>query len=253
MYLTYLSALLVVLTSGAVEPKEKGSAPEATTAAHRQAEQQGRSETRDRTTARLQRMNSRQREHARIFGAEYDAGIRILDELASPSVHGVPFDDGTGESVPVTQRLAEFACRSGAVIEGTVHSSEALPVDTGRYLFTEYSFGIERILRTSPNIRTTRAGNTVIVIRPGGVIQTDDGRVSVGLESYPALSVGSKYVLFVDYIPKTQSFRTVPPVLASRGQRLNSLMAVSGVQEDLVRDGIDIAVVTGALESLRCR
>jgi hypothetical protein len=179
-------------------------------------------------------------------------GNRILDTTESVTV------DETRVSAPATKPLNEvvvdLACASDAVLVGAILSAESFPTEDGTLLFTEYTVRPTQIFRAANGAAVTPAGN-VTVVRPGGEMSVAGKVVKAVMSSFPPLSVGGRYVLFLKNIKGTTNFETAIPegVFRLAGSQVEGTRRVNATDEDLISSPLPAERIFGVLRNMTCR
>lgn len=162
---------------------------------------------RDRTSEFLQKMNDRQRIHARVF-QDPDYTTRLLDTLQSIDDNSMYFLNP--KEVDHKEQLRQLFCSSDAVFAGIVKTSESFPTETGTFLFTEYSVLLTDVFR-SPLIQGLKPDQAVVFVRLGGSIYIERLTVRATTNYYPPLQIGSRCLIFAREITQTGSYTAPNP------------------------------------------
>jgi hypothetical protein len=94
-------------------------------------------------------------------------------------------------------------------------------------IYTELTVTVERIFKDSEQI----VGNRLIILNLGGAIKLSDGRVvrQFVIPTENHIKVGRRYVLFLNYYPKTASFAIVKAWQLDEGRAVP--LAYSDIKE----------------------
>ena len=175
------------------------------------------SQVRDRTTPLLQRMDTTQQSHSRLYERLRDdqrpfkSRVRFLDrnEDALESADDM-FDLGE-ESRPLPVVARELACGADAVFVATIQSADSFPISDGTFLFTDYSVVLEDVLRAG-TASHLQPGIGTIVTRLGGKVVVEGKPRRALVSDLPMLTTGAKYLFFAKYLPQTRDFEVNKPV-----------------------------------------
>jgi hypothetical protein len=155
-------------------------------------------------------LTEKQKAHSKLF-KKYDDVTRgrKLRDLAAQSgdvdvVKGLP-TVLVPESFNLQNYLRSLTCKADAVVVATVQSKSSQIIEEGTFVFTDYETRVDEVLKNpstqinlTENITVTRVGGAVIL--NGHQIRAIDRRQEV-------LEVGSQYLLYLRFIPTTNSFR----------------------------------------------
>jgi hypothetical protein len=159
----------------------------------------------DRTTEWLVRMTAREHAHAKVH-KRWNGNTRLLDEMVSVVVEGMPFGSPEGETEnEQLNAIQALKCRTNAVFIGLVTAAKSLPTEDGTYLFTDYIVRIDDSFR-APDAQPLLEGDLVTVTRPGGEMHVNNVTVSATSNTEPRLEVGGRYLLFTQFLPDVKDF-----------------------------------------------
>jgi hypothetical protein len=102
--------------------------------------------------------------------------------------------------------LRELTNKSDAVLIGVVKDRASFVTAEGTFVFTDYGLAVEQILKNNP-ASLLHPFDKVSVTRPGGEIQLNGHSVRAVDQSLAPLAVGGRYLLFLDYVPITGSYK----------------------------------------------
>jgi len=102
--------------------------------------------------------------------------------------------------------LVAFSCTSDAVIVATARSGTAHLTADERFVYTDWSFTVERVLKDNARSPIS-AGSELIVTRPGGTLEVNGRKVYATDLEFRDFKSGNKYLLFLEFIPQTQAYR----------------------------------------------
>lgn len=179
----------------------------------RQLEQQKRDkELEDATPIEKGVMTKKQKAHSKLF--EIPGGKQLED--FPPTDTG---DVSTQQEVPlrvaprysgIKDYLQGLACKSDAVIVGTVRGKESQLTEQGTNIFTDYELAVDSVLKDNATA-TIRPHNVITVTRAGGTVKLNgNGRLlRAEFNSERPLKVDKTYLLFLKFIPDTGSYSAV--------------------------------------------
>jgi hypothetical protein len=151
-------------------------------------------------------------EHSKLYRQYYGRGN--LPTLAKRQrgdvevVNGVPQKMFRSDAAPVPlgDFLRELTNNSDAVLIGVVKDHTSFLTTEGTFVFTDYSFTVEQILKNNP-INLLHSLDSVCVTRPGGNVQLEGHNIRALDETLTPLAVGSRYLLFLNYVPATGAYK----------------------------------------------
>jgi len=159
-------------------------------------------------------ITDKQKQHSKIFKNYGDLthGKRIRDLSVSGDVNllrekGSEILTSSSYLTP-TDYLSLLACHADTVVVGIVQNKASQLTDDGTFLFTDYSFRPEEVLKTNP-IDPLQVNLEITVTRTGGLAMLNGHLVSAIDETQKSLRVGGRYLLFLRYIPATRAYRSL--------------------------------------------
>ena len=102
--------------------------------------------------------------------------------------------------------LSGIACRSDAIVVGTLINETSLLTEEETFVFTDYEVRIEEIIKDNPSARLV-LGDSVIVTRPGGILQIEQRKITAKADWFQPFKVGSRYLLYLKFLPSTGTYR----------------------------------------------
>jgi hypothetical protein len=174
-------------------------------------QQEKEKESQDATPIQEGVMTKKERKHSKLF--EIPGGKRLKDRVANDG------DVRTEQEVPfmITPRYAtiqdylqSLACKTDAVIIGTVKSKASQLTEQGTYIFTDYEITVTDVLKNNAS-SPIQTNADITVVRAGGAVKLkDNGRLlRVDSETERPLKVGDRYILFLKFIPDTGAYSAV--------------------------------------------
>ena len=156
-------------------------------------------------------MTQKQREHSKLY-KKYQGlnGLRSRANEANSSgdvevsiLPGVPELSPGGS--PSAKPVKEDVDRADAVLVGTVTHKSSQLTEEGNFIFTDYDFKVEQILKNNSSSPIPVAG-TVTITRPGGRILLNNRIYSALDRTARPLNVGKRYVVFLKYVPTSKDY-----------------------------------------------
>ncbi len=108
---------------------------------------------------------------------------------------------------PITSAefLSNLTCSSDSIVIGSVKSKKAHLSEDETYVYTEYDFSVEDVLKNNSVSSIENNGN-IKITRPGGVIKLDNRTITVSDERFEPLKPEKKYLLFLKYVPSAKGY-----------------------------------------------
>jgi hypothetical protein len=151
-------------------------------------------------------------EHSKLY--QKYTGIGDLRSAAAKSNGDVEVLSGAGQKIffpndPPTQLsdfVATMAHRADLIVIGKVNDQKSFLTEQGTFVFTDYTFTVEQVLKNNPNALLQPSGG-IVVTRPGGIIQLNGRNIKASDESLASFETGKHYLLFLNYIPTTGAYK----------------------------------------------
>jgi hypothetical protein len=182
-------------------------------------------------------MTEKQKKNGKLFKGYQDItkGKKLRDLVAEQG------DVSVGKMLPQRIRSNSFSldkylqtltCKANIVVTGTVKSKSSQLIEEGTFLFTDYEITVEESLKNSGN-GSVQPNASINVIRVGGAVKLN----AIDYEQ-PPLQVGGHYLLFLTYVPETDSYTSAFYGVGEDSFQLrgNKLTQVSGVSLPLGKD-----------------
>jgi hypothetical protein len=216
-----------LLTSATLQEPSKSTKPEGSTKAHT--------------------------EHSKLYKQYSGQGdLRVLVAKTQRDVevvNGMPQQVFRSDAAPVQlgDFLRKLTDKSDAVVIGVVKDSASFLTSEGTFVFTDYGFTVEQILKNNPT-NQLRPLDNVCITRPGGSVQLKGHRILALDEALAPLLVGDRYLLFLDYVPATGAYKAFNSqgsfhIQGSKAAKLTT----EQLRNDL--DGADIDVLAAFIRS----
>jgi len=162
-------------------------------------------------------MTEKQREHSKLYRGYTGAGKKLRDlaeeeikkgnsdDIGIAALPGIP--ELRPHVTPFREVLTELACGADAIVIGIVKDRSSQLTESGTFIFTDYELTVEEVLKdnTSGHIEPT---TSLTVTRPGGRILLEGHVISAIDKSAKPFEIGGRYILFLQYLPTTGSYRT---------------------------------------------
>lgn len=138
--------------------------------------------------------------------AKREGDIKITQEL------GMTFFPHGNEPVTLQTEVKKLTCNADAVIIATVKNAKSFLTKNSEWVFTDNTLNVEEVIKNN-SASALSVGTTIIAARSGGAIQLADGHhIEVADQNHPALRVGHKYLLFINYVPTSGEYITKVPI-----------------------------------------
>jgi len=111
-----------------------------------------------------------------------------------------------------SQIVSDSAGGSDIILVGTVTKNISALTQSGGFVFTDSEFVIDEVLGAqtkSADRPAQAAGDEVTITSPGGQLYADGHKISASVSDSPQLRPGRRYLLFLRYIPASQSYSRV--------------------------------------------
>lgn len=186
-------------------------------------------------------------EHSKLYGQYAGRGnLRTLAAKASGDVevvNGTPQKMFHSNAAPfeLGDFLRELTNTSDAVLIGIVKDRASFITAEGTFVFTDYDLAVEVVLKNNA-ASLLHPSDQISITRPGGNIQLDGHNIRALDESLGPLVIGSRYLLFLDYIQSTGAYKA----FYSQGSfRVEGNRAAKLTSEQLPADlesGVDVNI-----------
>lgn len=159
-------------------------------------------------------MTQKQREHSKLY-RRYDTGRKIADLLQTEKgdvwlsrLSPLGADLSNGVLPTLADEVKQIICSADVVVLGVVRSKLSQITEDGSFVFTDYGFSIQEILKDN-NSSPINPHQEITISRPGGTISIN-GRIVRALdESFQPLKIGSRYVLFLHSVPNADAYSSI--------------------------------------------
>lgn len=124
--------------------------------------------------------------------------------------------------------LSRLLCKSDAVVVGTIKDKNSDLTEDDNFIFTDYELAVEDVLKDNA-AHSIQPATQITVTRPGGTLQLSGRTVTAIDEGFKPLQPGSRYLLFLQFVPATGAYTTSASAgsYQLKNQRLIKLTAES--------------------------
>jgi hypothetical protein len=109
---------------------------------------------------------------------------------------------------PLTEFIKRSTCEADIVLIGSVLGKSSQITEDLKAVFTDYEISVNSVIFKKSNLE----GNilpSITVTRLGGSILIDKSRIDYIVKSQKRFKVGMTYLLFLNYLPHSDSYKTV--------------------------------------------
>lgn len=161
-------------------------------------------------------MTPRQREHSKLDVYKDKHGANIMEEMSNSQPNQfLQFGCGSNETYdrdyPTSKlqiTLKALAAASDAVVIGQVVEQASQLTEDDHFLFTDYQLELDRVLKECPTAPLKVPGK-ITVTRIGGTVLLEGHVIEAINYNFPLFHKGFRYLLFLKYLPVTDSYRVV--------------------------------------------
>jgi hypothetical protein len=160
-------------------------------------------------------MTSKQEKHSRLYKGFEDAtrGRKIPDLVTERGDLKLSARPGVIDELPLirprpplSQSLSILSCRTDAVMIGKVTEKSSHLLESGTFTFTDHELTVEEVLKDNL-LAHLQPGATITVTRTGGSVRLKGHTVRAFDERMAPLAVGERYLLYLVFLPETDSYR----------------------------------------------
>jgi hypothetical protein len=179
-------------------------------------------------------MTEKERQHSKLFrgyGQDVTRGKtlrQLVSEKGDVNVGRFIGNVILQTSFSLKDYLKELACRGDAIVVGTVKDRSSNLIEEGTFTFTDYQFVAEEVLKDNPTAHI-QPNSEITIVRVSGIVKFDGHIVRTIDYSEKPLKVGSRYILFLRFVPVTGSYRSFGNALTDDSFQLgeNEIIQVS--------------------------
>lgn len=185
-------------------------------------------------------MTEKQEQHSRLYN-QYNTGSKIQDllNLEDEDIQirrSLPFRFGSSNQARSDlDEIKRITCAADTIVVGTVKNSASQITASQRFVFTDYVLLVQEVLRNNtPDV--IKQESEINITRPGGAVLVGGKRVTAIDESFLPLRRGKRYLLFLRYLPETESFASIETGESYElsNNDLQLLKGQSGQSKDLI-------------------
>jgi hypothetical protein len=166
-----------------------------------------------KTQASEGKLTEKQKEHRKLY-KDYRLGKKLPELAAETSepdvavIRGVPGKMFNPDSprLDFLSFLKNLTCDADAIVIGVINNQSSQLTEDEDFVFTDYDMAVEQILKDNP-LASIQTGSNLTITRPGGIVEIDKKEVRALDETLEPLKTGSRYILFLKYIPATGSYK----------------------------------------------
>lgn len=101
--------------------------------------------------------------------------------------------------------LSQLSCKADAVVVGSTKSKVAHLTEDETFVYTEYEFSVQNILKNNSAF-PIEVNSNIQITRPGGLIKLDDQVIRAEDLSYTPLQKNKEYLLFLRFVPAANGY-----------------------------------------------
>lgn len=191
----------------------------AITSFHQQAQNKIASQQDEATVVHKGQITEKERQYSKEYEKLYSyrngSKLTELSEISKRKGNkqeigvslGVPTIPTVGSlsSTSSSNLLRELSCKAEAVVIGSVNNKIAHLTEDETYIYTEYEFSVEEVLKDN-SASPIEINKNIQITRPGGLIKFDDQLIRFEDKMYEPLQVKQKYLLFLQFVPSANGY-----------------------------------------------
>ena len=158
-------------------------------------------------------MTEKQKQHSKLY-KQYGTATKIQDalkldddEIQIRSGLGFPFSI-SGQPRSHVDEIKRITCAADTIVLGTVQRSASQITAGQSFLFTDYVLLVQQVLKNNSRSLIKQEAE-INITRPGGAVLIGNKRITAIDESFLPLRQGKQYLLFLRYLPETDSFESI--------------------------------------------
>jgi hypothetical protein len=156
-------------------------------------------------------VTERQKKHGEIFSARFQSGKegKLRDRMlaGAKDLEIEIIGDSPENYGDRHEFLKNLACSADAVLIGKVNNKSSQFTNDGEFIFTDYEIIAEDIYKNNTQA-PIQSNSNIVVTRIGGAVQINGHVARATDKSFKLLEVGSRYLLFLRFIPSTGAYQT---------------------------------------------
>lgn len=165
------------------------------------------------TPVQLGVMTEKQRQHSKLYNSYKGNGdLQELlsktpgEEVTITSLPGIPELSPKGENTP--SALDFLVENADAVVIGTVSNKTSQLNEKRTFIFTDFDFTVEEVLKNFPGDRI-EPSSLITITHPGGKVLLNGKIVTAIDRTFKPLEKGERYLLFLKFISETRSYQAL--------------------------------------------
>ena len=158
-------------------------------------------------------MTEKQAQHSKLY-KRYDTATKIqdllkLDDDEIQIRRSLPFPFASSDQVRSdVDEIKRITCAADTIVVGTVQRSASQITEGQSFLFTDYVLQVQQVLKNNSRILIQQEAE-INITRPGGAVLIGNKRIAAIDESFLPLRRGKQYLLFLRYLPETESYASI--------------------------------------------
>ncbi len=118
--------------------------------------------------------------------------------------HITELGEGTYAGYP-PYRLRAKTCQADLVVLGRAGTATSHMTSGQYFLYSDWGFLVEQVFKDNSKA-SVQAGDSIIVVRPGGVLKIGERTVYATEKNFQDFKPGDEYLLFLEFIPETGAY-----------------------------------------------
>lgn len=198
-------------------------------------------------------MTAKQKKHSKIFKG-YKDRAKIRDLMAENDDIEIIQPVGTVRTPQffnLDSYLQDLSCKADAVVVGTVKSKASQINEDGTFIFTDYEFASEEVLKNN-SAAPINPNTNITITRTGGAVKLKGHTVrAIDYRQVP-LIVGEHYLLFLKFFPEMEAYRSISSSLNDDSFQILGNRIIKQVSENpLPFDGSRTVEANGFVTQVR--
>lgn len=107
--------------------------------------------------------------------------------------------------ITLAEFLGKLSCKADAIVLGYVKNNSSHMTEDETFIYTEYEFSIQDILKNN-SASPIEVNINIQITRPGGLIKLNNRRIRIEDRSYEPLQKNKEYLLFLRFIPSANGY-----------------------------------------------
>lgn len=170
-----------------------------------QAQDKSKLQDDDATPIQKEVMTEKQKKHSKLYSSDEPAKNLLTGTKDVLIIVQFPWE-AKKEISSQADFLKDLSCRAGAIVTVTVQSKASQLTENSQFVFTDYTLQIKSALKNTSGADLQPSGS-ITLTTPGGAVKIENRIIKVVVKSNKRLKVGDDYLLFLDYLPDSDSFK----------------------------------------------